>query len=247
MMKQSLLCIILLCMSMMNLAHAFMAIEPQETVVLLHGIARTGDSLSTIEHVLKENNYRVVNITYPSQKKNLKDIAKYLNDVHLTKKFWATQTKVHIVTHSMGGLVARQYLEQYKDTIDLNKLGRVVMMAPPNKGSEISDLIHNTPVYNWYYGPAGQELTTEEQAKNMARPTFYELGIIAGKKEWTYFVAAWVTPGKSDGRVTVESTKLDGMKDHVSLSATHTFIMEKPLVHQHILYFLKTGEFQHEK
>ncbi|MGB1077159.1 MAG: alpha/beta hydrolase, partial [Bdellovibrionales bacterium] len=130
--------------------------------------------------------------------------------------------------------------------IPREKLGRVVMMGPPNKGSEVADLIHKLPPYEWYYGPTGQELTTQAREINTTKP-YYDLGIIAGTKEWPYFVAAFVTPGKSDGRVTVENTKLEGMKDHITLPATHTFIMKKDNVHKQIIHFLKNGAFIHDK
>ncbi len=217
-----------------------------ETVVLLHGIALTKSNMDSVEKALEDEGYKILNITYPSQKKGLNDIAIFLETDYLTKDFWDTTRKVHFVTHSMGGLVVRTYLEQYKNQIDINKLGRVVMMGPPNKGSEVADLIHKLPPYKWYYGPAGQELTTKQQALTQINP-YYELGIIAGKKEWPYFVAAFVTPGQSDGRVTVENTKLNGMKDHIVLSATHTFMMKKSDTHKQIVYFLKNGEFNHEK
>ncbi len=217
-----------------------------ETVIILHGIAKTNKSMRSVETALKNEGYQTLNITYPSQTKDLNGLTTYLNENHLTSQFWKTHHKVHIVTHSMGGLLARRYLDIYKYEIPTSKLGRVVMLAPPNKGSEVSDLIHKLPPYKWYYGDAGAELTTDAQSKNKS-DIYYDLGIIAGTKEWPYFAAAFVTPGKSDGRVTVENTKLDGMKDHVSVNGTHTFIMNKPNVHKYIIEFLKNGAFTHEE
>lgn len=217
-----------------------------ETVVILHGIALTSKSMASVEKALQKEGYNTLNITYPSQKKNLEDLAQFLKKNKLTDDFWNGTNKVHFVTHSMGGIVTRTYLDAYKKEIPKNKLGRVVMLAPPNKGSEITDLIHKFPPYQWYYGPAGQELTTEIQKKKIVAP-YYDLGIIAGSKEWPYLISAFITPGKSDGRVTVESTKLKGMKDHVVLSATHTFIMKKTEIHKQIIHFIKNGVFIHEK
>ena len=79
-----------------------------------------------------------------------------------------------------------------------------------------------------------------------ATDVYYDLGIIAGNKEWPYIVAAHIIPDDSDGRVALEKTKLKGMKDHVTLSATHSFISWKPSVHKQIVYFLKHGKFKHE-
>jgi pimeloyl-ACP methyl ester carboxylesterase len=220
--------------------------ERGQKVVLLHGIAKTGSSMGSVEALLKKEGYETLNITYPSQKKNIDDIAAYLREKHLNDVFWEKADKVHIVTHSMGGLVARRYLDTYKKDIPEGKMGRVVMLAPPNGGSEVADTIHNLSLYKWFYGPAGEELTSAVQSKNESA-VYYDLGIIAGTKEWPYFVAIFIVPGKSDGRVSVEKTKLDGMADHVSVSATHTFIMNKEDVHKQILCFLKNAAFEHEE
>ncbi|MGI9508841.1 MAG: esterase/lipase family protein [Geminicoccaceae bacterium] len=231
---------------MMGLAPSAQAADLRETVVVLHGIARTQSSMQPVEHALQEEGYETLGITYPSTDRDLDGIAAFLRDVHLTPAFWQGAGKVHIVSHSMGGLVARRYLDAYRSAIPENKLGRVVMLAPPNGGSEVADLIHELPPYRWFYGPAGDALTTEAQSGNKS-DIFYDLGIIAGNKEWPYVVAAIVTPGESDGRVTVEKTKLAGMKDHVVVNGTHTFIMHRQDVHQYIVQFLKRGDFGREE
>jgi pimeloyl-ACP methyl ester carboxylesterase len=214
-----------------------------ETVVILHGIARTNKSMKSIETALQKEQYETLNITYPSTEHNLNDIAKHLFENELNTKFWESAEKVHFVTHSMGGLVARKYLEMYKDKIPAQKLGNVVMLGPPNGGSEVADWAHSLWPYQWFYGPAGQELTTAAAAVNSAAP-YYPLGIIAGTREWPYFVAAFVVPGDSDGRVSVEKTKLPGMTDHMSLVATHTFIMDDEDAHRQVVYFLKNKMFE---
>lgn len=216
-----------------------------DTVVILHGIAKTSRSMAPLEKALKQAGYRTVSITYPSTKRDLDGIAAWLRTERLTPAFWEKADKVHIVTHSMGGLVARRYLDRYRNDIPRGKLGRIVMLAPPNGGSEVADLIHNLPPYKWYYGPAGQELTTAAQAANHS-DIYYDLGIIAGTKEWPYFVTAFVIPGPGDGRVAVKNAKLDGMKDFITVDGTHTFIMDKPVVHKQVINFLKYGKFNHE-
>ncbi len=217
-----------------------------DTVVILHGIARTSKSMSAVESALQKDGYRTLAITYPSTKKNIDDIVAGLHEKELDKAFWSSAGTVHFVTHSMGGLVARRYLDKYRSEIPPDKIGRVVMLAPPNAGSEVADTLHSLWPYQWYYGPAGQELTTAAQAGDKS-DVYYDLGIIAGTKEWPYVIAAFVVPGPGDGRVSVEKTKLAGMKDHVTVNGTHTFIMDRPDVHRQIVHFLKQGSFEHEK
>ena len=219
------------------------ATASQETVILLHGIARTGRSMSSTKKFLDKAGYQTITVNYPSTKNNLSDIATGLHGNALSDDFWKNAGKVHFVTHSMGGLVAREYLEKYKAEIPRRKLGYVVMLAPPNGGSEVADALQNLKPYKWFYGPAGQEITTAAQRNVVAQP-YYELGIIAGTKKWPYFVARFIIPAESDGRVSVEKTKLQGMKDHIVVSATHSFIMNKKNVHRQILCFLQHGKFE---
>lgn len=214
------------------------AAEGTETVVLLHGIARTGASLGSLEDSLQKAGYNTVAITYPSTDHSIDTLADYLHKNHLTAAFWAEQDKVHFVSHSMGGLVTRAYLDKYRQ----NKIGRVVMLAPPHGGSEVADLLSGFPPYDWFYGPAGAELQTTHREKDRTKP-YYDVGIIAGTREWPYIVAAFLVPGKGDGRVSVESTKWSGAADHIALPATHTFIMDKKQVHDHVIEFLKNGKF----
>ena len=215
----------------------------EETVVILHGIGRTSASMNSIETRLREEGYATLNITYPSTELDLDGLADQLGKNFLTEDFWQRSGIVNFVTHSMGGLLARRYLERNRQ----DKVGRVVMLAPPIGGSEVADVMQELPLYRWFYGPAGQELTTAAAggaAGTDAEEPYYEVGIIAGTKEWPYFVAAFIVPGASDGRVSVENTKLAGMKDHTTVPATHTFIMARTDVHDQIVHFLQQGKFK---
>ena len=215
----------------------------KETVVILHGIGRTSASMNGIEARLRDEGYATLNITYPSREHDLDGLADHLGRNFLTEDFWRKSGIVNFVTHSMGGLLARRYLARNRQ----DKVGRVVMLAPPIGGSEVADLMQELPLYRWFYGPAGEELTTDAArgaAGKKAEEPYYEVGIIAGTKEWPYFVAAFIVPGASDGRVSVENTKLAGMRDHTTVPATHTFIMERTDVHDQIVHFLEQGKFK---
>ena len=213
-----------------------------ETVVLLHGIGQSHHSMLLLKRRLEKEGYTVLSISYPSTKKPLRELALYLYENCLNDDFWHQWDKVHFVTHSMGGLVAREYLATYKETIPSTKLGRVVMLAPPLGGSEISDLLSSNPFYQRVFGPAGAELTTEHQSQ-IESDIYYELGIIAGAKGWPYFISSQIIPGPNDGRVSVESTKTKGMAAHAITASSHAFIMNKKTVHNLIIEFLKNGAF----
>ncbi len=208
-------------------------------VVLLHGIGRTYRSMRQLEKALSQVGYHVINIDYPSRKKNISGL---VLDVYQQLQKYVNQpgNTVHFVTHSMGGLVLRGLLSQY----ELNNVGRIVMLAPPNQGSEVADFLKTNVLYKLFYGPAGQELTTLAAKTHPIPKKNFEFGIIAGDRcldPISYFLL----PGKHDGKVTIESTKLQGMTDHIVLAANHTSIMSnKKVIHQ-VITFLTQGKFDH--
>lgn len=215
-----------------------------DTVVLLHGVGHSKWNMYWVERALRKEGYDVVNISYPSTKYDIKALTGIIDE--RLENVWEASEKVHFATHSMGGLVTQHYLDTYRATIPSEKLGRVVMIAPPNGGSEVADFLKNFAPYQWSFGPAGQDLTTEKRRESQVTP-YYDLGIIAGTKHWPYVVANFVIPGAHDGRVTVAKSKMDGMKDHITMHATHSFISWKPSVHKQIVSFIKEGHFKHEK
>lgn len=216
----------------------------RDVVVILHGIGNTRWNMYGVEIALKNSGYDTLNITCPSLKKDIPALAEFVRDELAREKVWNHPGHVHFVTHSMGGLVVRRYLDEYEGEIPKEKTGRVVMIAPPNGGSEIADLLKDFPPYQWIFGPAGQQLTIPARAADQTTP-WYDVGIIAGTKGWIYPLASLIMRGGHDGRVAVENTKMKGMKDFIALPATHSFIVWKPTVHEQIVNFLKNGEFRH--
>lgn len=212
----------------------------RSVVILLHGIGRTYRSMRTIEKELTQCGYKVVNIDYPSRKKNIQALA---NEVypHIHPFNDETGLFIHFVTHSMGGLVVRQLLAQFSIT----NLGRVIMIAPPNQGSEIADFLKNNFLFKFYYGAAGQELCTFASKSHPNPFIKTDLGIIAGQSSF-HPICNFIMPQSHDGKVSIESTKLTGMKDHIVIKANHTFIMHNKNVIQQIKYFLAHASFLHQ-
>lgn len=214
-----------------------------DKVILLHGIGRTSRSLERLEAVLQDRDYNTLSITYPSRRLDIAANAAWLRDIVLDADFWNTQdTPVHFICHSMGGLVLRHYLHQYRHELPRHKIGRVIVMGTPFAGSPVADCWHKNPLYKWFYGPAGQQLTTAHQGAVQMRP-YYDLGVIAGTFGWFYIDAYPLFEGPHDGRVSVESTRLEGLKDHVVVPASHTFMMNNLDVQAQIFAFLKNGAF----
>lgn len=214
----------------------------KEIVVLLHGIGHSRLNMAGLEWSLRKAGYNTINISYPSCRYNIQQLAAFVHERLEKEGVWYNKKPVHFVTHSMGGLVTRCYLDNYKNNITPSQIGRVVMIAPPNGGSEVADLLQSFPPYRWLFGKAGQELSTAFQSAHTIQP-YYDLGIIAGTLGWPYILGSLTIRGQHDGRVSVDKTKLDGMKDHLTLAATHSFISWKPQVHRQIVHFLMHGAF----
>ena len=220
--------------------------DKKEAVILLHGIADTMINMVAVEHVLKKQGYDAYNITYPSLKHDIKTLSLHLKDVLEEKNTWSDYDKVHFVTHSMGGLVSGFYLQDHKGEIPEEKMGRVIMLGTPHGGSEVADALCNLWAYKVFYGPAGQELTTHARKENQIEP-WYELGVIAGTQDWLKKIGEVFSMGPHDGCVSIESTKLEGMSDHIILPIHHSIMGLSPQIHKQIIVFLQQGRFHHDQ
>jgi len=139
--------------------------KKNEYVIFLHGIGRSRRSMRFIEKYIADRGYRTYNLNYPSTKKTIQEIVlKYIPSVIEKCK---GADKIHFVVHSMGGIIMRHYLQDHS----LPKGSRIVMLAAPNHGSEVTDFFRNFFLYKWIYGPAGQQLGTEaESLPNILKP-----------------------------------------------------------------------------
>ncbi|MFA6917548.1 MAG: alpha/beta fold hydrolase [Candidatus Gracilibacteria bacterium] len=212
----------------------------KDCVVLIHGFLRMPSAMGDMAKFLNENGYRTINIDYPSNKYDIETVANKFLKPAILGYCSEKDRKIHFVTHSLGGLILRHYL---KDNQPEN-IGRIVMIAPPNKGSELADLLNGNPLSKELLGPILPALTTQIQdlPKSINIPGI-EIGIIAGTRS-TNPITGQIIPGKDDSIVSIESTKLENMTDFVEIATGHTFIVDQKETKEAVLEFLTKGKFQ---
>lgn len=211
--------------------------QSQECVVLLHGLARVSNSMAELEAKLGRSGFDVVSINYPSRKYEIEVLAR--DAIGRGVAGCGGASIVHFVTHSLGGILVRYYLEKN----NIENLGRVVMLGPPNQGSEIVNGMLFVPGFKLFGGPTGTALGSGEgHIPESLGPVDFDLGVIAGTTNINPLGLLFIR-GPNDSIVSVESTKVDGMNDHLVLPVTHTFMMRNNEVIDNAIHYLKTGSF----
>ena len=211
-----------------------------DCVVLLHGLARTAHSMERMQQALIEAGFETANIAYPSREKSVEELANSAIPQGLAAcRGRPGVARIHFVTHSLGGILVRQYLSEH--TID--DLGRVVMLGPPNQGSEAVEGLGGVPGFDWLNGPAGRQLGKGAGSVPLQLgPADFELGIIAGNRSIDPITSS-VLENPDDGRVSVADTRLEGMDDFIVVEHSHAFMMQMREPIELTVRFLKTGSF----
>ena len=210
-------------------------------VVLLHGLGRSRNAMKAMQASLKNAGFAVASVGYPSTRQSIAEHADGLNKL-LEDLDGVDQ--VSFVTHSLGGIVVRATLADKERVWSKRiKLGRVVMLAPPNRGSELAQDLSSFSPFRILAGPSAEELRHE--LSNIPAPPC-PFGIVAASRGddtgWSPFLT-----GDNDGVVSVEETKLEGAADHLIVKGIHTLVMNDPFVIAATLRFLREGRFREEE
>jgi hypothetical protein len=200
--------------------------RPGEVVVLLHGLGRSARAMYGLGQWLSEQGYRAEAWDYDTVGRPIQQSAQWFEKELQRLEQDDDVQRYHIVTHSLGGIVTRKMLLQSRP----RKLGKVVMLAPPNQGSPWGRRL------GWLLRPIS--------------PSLYQLsdrpGSYVTRMEAPQGVPIGIIAAEEDGKVPVDSTHLATESDHVIVDGGHTWIMNRPDTRRHILTFLQHGSFQPE-
>ena len=212
-----------------------------QTVVLVHGLGRRAASMAPLGRDLASAGYEVINVAYDSWGGSPFELSEQLHD-EIDACCRGRENELHFVTHSLGGILVRKFLADHSPAHE----GRVVMLSPPNQGSEIVDRIAAVPFLEELLGPTGGDLGTDpESLPNRLGPAHFEVGIITGDRSVNPFYS-WLIPGPDDGKVSVDRARLEGAAGLLVVPYSHSFIMNRDPVIQEVLHFLDVGRFSED-
>ncbi len=205
-------------------------------MVLLHGLWRGWRAMQPLARALDREGFSTLNIPYPSGRL---PVARLAARVRVRIAEIQDDRPVHFITHSLGGILVRTLLAEETPWTT----GRIVMLAPPNNGSEIVDWTKRHPLFHSVLGPAGRALATDGIPRELpGLPPATEVAVIMGKRCSIPVFRKLLGP-ENDGIVSAAKGRIDGIKGFSVINADHTFIQMHPETIRLSLRFLKTGEW----
>jgi pimeloyl-ACP methyl ester carboxylesterase len=219
--------------------HEAAGIEPvsERLVMLVHGVLGWRDRWAPMAVEMRRRGYEPVDVNYPSTRSSIEDHVRQLAGI--IENIGEVE-QIDFVTHSMGALLVRRLLAEQPEI----PVRRIVMIAPPNRGSLTADLVRELFAYHLIFGPAGGQLVTGVKSFAASLPVpDCEFAVIAGGKGDGHGHNPLI-PGDDDGVVDVESTKLDGMRDFLVVNRIHSAIIRAPEVISATVQFLESGRLQ---
>jgi pimeloyl-ACP methyl ester carboxylesterase len=208
--------------------------EPRKTevVIIVHGLWLHGWVFAPLRKRLQRCGFDARTFSYPSMRRS------FAQNVGALARFAAgvQGDKVHLVGHSLGGLICLQYAARNPDP----RLSRIVLLGSPVKGSSVAAQLAKRPLGKWLLGQARRELA---QGIVPCWPPGVNVGVIAGNVGLGLGRLAATIAGPHDGTVTVDETRIEGAADALLLGTTHTGLIFSASVARQAGYFLVNGKF----
>jgi len=207
------------------------SLSSQTKIVLVHGLWNRGWYMTVMAKRLRAHGHDVEVFSYPTRSDSLDGHAGALHSFLSKSK----PDELHLVGHSMGGLVILNMLSRFDDLPP----GRVVLMGTPVQGSGVVKRLEKLPGQKLMFGKARENLLQGFQHT----PTEHETGMIRGTRALGLGLIAGKHGEPNDGSVTVSETELDGLKDSVELDVSHTEMLVSAEVVEQVEQFLFHGKF----
>lgn len=208
----------------------------KDIVVLIHGLARSNAAMWLLNLRLRRAGFHVEAVGYDSLNRTPEQIVENISQ-QIDSCCKEKNNQIHFVGHSLGGLLARAYLQKNQ----LRNLGRVVLLGTPNHGTEVADYFQD----KWWAkiaGPTALSLGTgQESFPNTLDDPYYPVGVIAGIRQNNN---DHILPGLDDGLVSLESTKVKNMDDFMIVYSGHSMMRYNEEVVNQTVHFLYKGKFK---
>lgn len=215
-----------------NTAVADKTVHEPQIVVLIHGLMRTTGSMSLMADYLNKQGYQVYSYDYPSTQNTLHEQGISLHESIIKLLAEHPDTKISFVTHSMGGIIARDALAQLSSN-QLKQIGSLVMLAPPNQGSSLAKTFNRTlPMVSFFIKPMADLSSDKASCVHQVPIPKVKMGIIAGRY---------------DVKSPPAETRLKGQPEPVIVDSVHTFIMDNPQTKILVARFLQKGSFVNQE
>ncbi len=204
------------------------------SIVFIHGLWMNGMDMTVLEHRFKKAGYSSSRFRYKSINATPVNNAHKLTEVINQIK----SDQIHFVCHSLGGLVLRHCLDLHP----LNKPGNIVMLGTPNQTSSAAKTFSG-----W---PGGSLLLGKSIDNGLLGPLpawsgKQNIGVVAGDLRFGLGLIVPNIPTPSDGTVAIEETRLDGIRDHITLHVSHFGLLISKETFIQTKHFIEHAQFIH--
>lgn len=207
--------------------------DHREAVVLVHGLWMHGLVFGLQRRRLARLGYRALSFSYPSVRAGLAGNARALSGFVAA----IDAQVVHLVGHSLGGLVILRMLADRPD----KRIGRVVLLGSPCGGSHCARVLQGIPLLR---ALVGQSLADWLAQPCLPAPAGLEIGVLAGDSG---VGVGRLIPGlarPNDGVVSLAESRLDTASDSIVLPVGHSQMLVSAACLEQVAAFLRTGRFE---